>query len=163
MQKYKDLLTINLKTGISFPKARAKALDEYFKKYNLDYSLDINSNKYAKYPSDITSNSNLDINTFINQPNNILGIEYIKALMRFNSKINPVPLKRLGAGYHSLDTRTKLASATGIPYRRNKSGLIKQNSKQQIQFYRHRNFYTNAAVKELHILSYIKSITTYNS
>ena len=34
--------------------------------------------------------------------------------MRFNSKINPVPLKRLGAGYHSLDTGTKLASATGI-------------------------------------------------
>jgi predicted nucleotidyltransferase len=85
-KEYKDLLTLNLKTGISFPKARAKALDEYFKKYNLDYSLNINSNNYAKYPSDITSNSNLDINTFINQPNNILGIEYIKALMRFNSK-----------------------------------------------------------------------------
>ncbi|MFR8315114.1 nucleotidyltransferase [Eubacterium ventriosum] len=130
-KEYKDLLTINLKTGISFPKARAKALDEYFKKYNLDYSLDINSKKYAKYPSDITSNSNLDINTFINQPNNILGIEYIKALMRFNSKINPVPLKRLGAGYHSLDTRTKLASATGIrtamANKDNISGLLPDN------------------------------------
>ena len=32
-KEYKDLLTLNLKTGISFPKARAKALDEYFKKY----------------------------------------------------------------------------------------------------------------------------------
>ena len=30
-KEYKDLLTLNLKTGISFPKARAKALDEYFK------------------------------------------------------------------------------------------------------------------------------------
>ena len=45
-KEYKDLLTLNLKTGISFPKARAKAFDEYFKKYNLDYSLDINSKKY---------------------------------------------------------------------------------------------------------------------
>lgn len=130
-KEYKDLLTLNLKTGISFPKARAKALDEYFKKYNLDYSLNINSNNYAKYPSDITSNSNLDINTFINQPNNILGIEYIKALMRFNSKINPVPLKRLGAGYHSLDTGTKLASATGIrtamANKDNISGLLPDN------------------------------------
>ena len=51
--------------------------------------------------------------------------------MRFNSKINPVPLKRLGAGYHSLDTRTKLASATGIrtamANKDNISGLLPDN------------------------------------
>lgn len=49
----------------------------------------------------------------LSTPNNILAVEYIRALKRLDSSIKPVTLKRIGAGYH--DTQTKdIASASGI-------------------------------------------------
>ncbi|WKY45797.1 nucleotidyltransferase family protein [Eubacteriaceae bacterium ES2] len=49
----------------------------------------------------------------LQKPNNILGIEYLKALKRLNSKIEPVTIKRIGAEYHSLEDSNFL-SATAI-------------------------------------------------
>lgn len=50
----------------------------------------------------------------IDQPNNILGIEYIKAIKRFNSNIEPVTIMRKGQGYKSLDRTSPFSSATAI-------------------------------------------------
>ncbi|MEI6601988.1 MAG: nucleotidyltransferase [Clostridia bacterium] len=50
----------------------------------------------------------------VNAPNNILGIEYIKALTALNSKIKPVTVKRIGAGYNETTLSTAFASATSI-------------------------------------------------
>jgi predicted nucleotidyltransferase len=50
----------------------------------------------------------------LNSPNNILGIEYLKALCSTNSRIEPSTIKRLGAGYHDTDVTAQIASATGI-------------------------------------------------
>jgi len=50
----------------------------------------------------------------LNSPNNILGIEYLKALYSTNSRIQPSTIKRLGAGYHDTDATAQIASATGI-------------------------------------------------
>ena len=36
----------------------------------------------------------------LSTPNNILGIEYCKALLRLNSQIRPVTIRREGMGYH---------------------------------------------------------------
>ena len=47
-------------------------------------------------------------------PNNILGIEYLKALRSSGSRIVPYTIKRLGAGYHDTDVTAQVASATGI-------------------------------------------------
>jgi len=47
-------------------------------------------------------------------PNNILGIEYLRALERAGSGIRPLTLRRIGAGFHDLDAVGKIASATGI-------------------------------------------------
>lgn len=48
-------------------------------------------------------------------PNNILAIEYIKALKQFSSPIIPLTIKRAGAGYNSDFTcGTELQSATAI-------------------------------------------------
>lgn len=47
-------------------------------------------------------------------PNNILGIEYLKALRSSGSQLVPYTIKRLGAGYHDTDVTTRVASATGI-------------------------------------------------
>lgn len=49
----------------------------------------------------------------LGQPNNILAVEYLKALKNTNSTISPLTVSREGAGYHSDDT-SSFASATAI-------------------------------------------------
>ncbi|OHB25011.1 MAG: hypothetical protein A2X84_12715 [Desulfuromonadaceae bacterium GWC2_58_13] len=50
----------------------------------------------------------------IASPNNILGIEYLKALRQTGSSIVPYTIRRIGAGYHEEEARDEMASATGI-------------------------------------------------
>lgn len=83
--KYDRLLSSCLKQGLSFPMARNEAFLQ---------SLD---------PGDL---SVVDASLF-SSPNNILGIEYCKALLVTNSSLSPVTVKRKGAGYHE----TTLSSA----------------------------------------------------
>lgn len=73
--EYKTLLTHELSSGVSFPKARERALMMYL-------------NNVCKFANVLSS------------PNNILGIEYLKALKRQNSPIIPVTIKREGAAYN---------------------------------------------------------------
>ena len=48
-------------------------------------------------------------------PNNILAIEYIKAIIALNSKIIPITIKREGAGYNEdINADTAMQSATAI-------------------------------------------------
>ncbi len=48
-------------------------------------------------------------------PNNILGIEYLKALRQTGSGIRPLTIKRIGAGFHQTTVgEGNIASATGI-------------------------------------------------
>ena len=87
-QTFQKELKKNLKSGMSYPKARGKSVD------------------YSGQ-----SRESVDDNIFnvINQPNNILGIEYIKALDLFGSSIEPVTIKRRGIGYH--DEQAESATA----------------------------------------------------
>ncbi|PLX80988.1 MAG: nucleotidyltransferase [Desulfuromonas sp.] len=48
------------------------------------------------------------------QPNNILGLEYLRALNCQSSTITPFTITRQGAGYHSTEAADNIASATGI-------------------------------------------------
>lgn len=50
----------------------------------------------------------------LSSPNNILGIEYCKALLRLDSKIKPVSIARKGSLYHESELGTELPSATAI-------------------------------------------------
>lgn len=50
----------------------------------------------------------------LSSPNNILGIEYCKALLRLNSHIQPVSIKRKGNLYHAEQLNENLPSATAI-------------------------------------------------
>lgn len=56
----------------------------------------------------------LGINTPVLSANNILATEYMKALIKFNSNIKPVCIKRTDNGYNSLNPTDKFASATNI-------------------------------------------------
>lgn len=50
----------------------------------------------------------------LKQPNNILGIEYLKALSRIESSITPVCVKRIANSHHSTDLTPSISSATSI-------------------------------------------------
>jgi len=87
-EAFQSELQENLKSGMSYPKARGKVIDCIGQ-----------------------SGGAVDEKIFniINQPNNILGIEYIKALDLFESSITPVTIKRRGVGYH--DEQAESATA----------------------------------------------------
>ena len=78
----------HLALGKSYPRARFDALSEY----------GVPKNMLAA----------------IAQPNNILAVEYLNAIRQFSSSIEPLPIERVGTGYHSEDIVGDFASATAI-------------------------------------------------
>lgn len=86
--EYKNLLKSNLKLGLPFHQSRANALNYY-----------LNSN---------------DVFNVLNNSNNILGIEYVKALKVLNSSMIPKTLKREGAPYNDANLNSTFSSATSI-------------------------------------------------
>ena len=96
---YKKLLTTELDKGLSFPKARENALLNYIKNANTFENDKPNFEKHKKA---------------LSSPNNILGIEYLKALKKYNSSIKPVCISRFATDYNSSDFSGSIASATAI-------------------------------------------------
>lgn len=98
-KEYQKLLNLELKKGLSFPMARENALSQLLLE-------DTKFTLPAKQLKDILSS-----------PNNILAIEYLKALaltQKDNSEIAPVLIQRQGDGYHETDLVSPLASATAV-------------------------------------------------
>ncbi len=50
----------------------------------------------------------------ISEPNNILGIEYIKALLRFESKIEPIAVKRCVSDHRNSELSGEFSSASAV-------------------------------------------------
>lgn len=90
-EEYKRLLKGFLSEGLTFPAARSQALTEYFKNPR-NFSGDDFDGVLTPLLNEVTQ--------ILNTPNNILGIEYCKALLRLNSRIRPVTIRREGMGYH---------------------------------------------------------------
>ena len=61
-----------------------------------------------------TARSKVADERLFSSPNNILGIEYTKAVLAKNSSIEILPIQRLGAGYHDECAKDDFASATAI-------------------------------------------------
>lgn len=87
-KQYVEFLNEELKKGLSFPKARENAILLY-----------LNDQKYSN---------------ILNQPNNTLAIEYLKALKKYKSHIMPIAIKREKAFYNSNCIVDEYASATAI-------------------------------------------------
>lgn len=96
-KEYKNILSHELSKGLSYPKARENAL--------------------LMYLQDIRRFANV-----LSTPNNILGIEYLKALKKFKSPIMPVAIKRVDVGYNDTTYTENIASATAI------RNIVKNNS-----------------------------------
>lgn len=89
--KYQEYLKTALKSGLSFPAARQAAVHSY-----------------------LAGNSKTQLKSALLQPNNILGIEYLKALQRRKSPIFPVTITRKSAAFHETELRKDISSATAI-------------------------------------------------
>lgn len=50
----------------------------------------------------------------VNNPNNVLGLEYAKAILRANSDIEILPVKRIGASYNDGELKDNYSSASAI-------------------------------------------------
>ncbi|MDK2918343.1 MAG: hypothetical protein PWQ37_1076 [Candidatus Petromonas sp.] len=87
--QFKKTLKKYLSLGITFPLARQKALLRSF-------------------------DDNEVYEDILKSPNNILGIEYLKALKQIGSKIEPVTIKRIKAPYNSTEINSDICSATAI-------------------------------------------------
>lgn len=77
-----------LNEGVSYPRARMHALSHF-----------LNDTSYE---------------SVMHSPNNILGTEYIKALLKYKSAITPLTIPRKTAHYHDTTIYTHLASASAI-------------------------------------------------
>lgn len=95
-EEYKYILKNYIKSGLSFPLSRQKSLYKYIIDKN-----DVNVNIK-------------DIENIIKNPNNILSIEYIKSLIKLNSKIKPYTIKRIVNNYNDEKLTGIISSATSI-------------------------------------------------
>ena len=110
---FKDVLAKELKKGQSFAAAREAAL---FACLESDKSLQSEKDK-AQESCD---------SSVLSAPNNILGVEYIRALQDRNSKIKPYSIKRVGEGYHSKEI-DEFSSASAI-----RSGIFSITAKSSV-------------------------------
>ena len=80
-----------------------------------DTNIDIKDllKKGYNYPKAVDIALKDKINISINTPNDLLGVSYIKAIKKLNSKINPITIKRTN-DYHDKNTTGKISSATSI-------------------------------------------------
>ncbi len=81
-EEYKAILKKYMNEGLSFAQSRCKALIEYLKDEKIEET--------------------------INQPNNILAIEYLKAIKRLNVNLEIVPIKRNKEFASSTEIRNKI-------------------------------------------------------
>ena len=95
---YQALVSSGIKQGKTFPAARSRALCSLLPSFSPDA-----------------------VSSFLASPNNILALEYEKAIARWNSMngthdraLAGTPVQRVGEGYHSTKTNVTFASATAI-------------------------------------------------
>ena len=98
-KEYVSLLNHELAKGISYPKAREKAI--------------------LMYLNDIRKYANV-----LSNPNNILGIEYLKAIKKLKTELKPITIKRTNANYNSTLIVDEYASSTAIRKNINKLDII---------------------------------------
>ena len=87
-EQYREILRHELKLGKSFPAARQTAV--------------------------VFCTGDPRCADILKDPNNILGIEYLKALKKCGSSIRPYTIRRKGAGYHSSQLDGLYSSASAI-------------------------------------------------
>lgn len=138
-EEYRMLLSSCLKKGMSFPKAREQALTDYYQD-----SLNVPSLTDPElFLSDAFHQNKLSaLKNLLSRPNNILGLEYWKAIKKYDSHMEVCMISRKGSGYSSARLSSTLSSATAI-----REYLLKNRLHCSIS---RENTYDSAAVRDDH-------------
>lgn len=96
-KEFKFLLKQYLDEGLLFATARSKALCDYLISNNIFDNLDKEK-----------------LDSILSSSNNILGVEYIKSLLRLKSNIKPFTITRIQASYNCEAINSEICSATAI-------------------------------------------------
>ena len=91
---YRETLAAGLRAGESFPKARERAALSCLQ------------------PASEAEREN--IRRFLSRPNNTLGLEYQKAILKYGCRLKTCRVSRRGSGYHSREVSSPFASATAL-------------------------------------------------
>ena len=138
-KEFSQLINMQLRSGLSYPKARELAIATYFR----------GSKQYTEA---------------LESPNNILGIEYLKALKRQKSHIIPITIKRINSDYNSTSTKNNFASATAIRERlqnnKNIHRLVPYETYELIEEkLKKKDFLTNLSIFEKEIIYSLRKMT----
>ncbi len=98
-QPYRESLRESLRQGKTFPQARSDALCAVLTDRMAEAGL---------------SEASAALSRFLETPNNILGIEYCKALRHLRSRMEIVPVARRGNSYDSKSLSGSFCSATAL-------------------------------------------------
>ena len=115
-EEFKEVIKRELRKGVSYPRAFSTAVKEYSQLSASAAVPDANSRGAAP---DSTAPSSFSTE-LLEHPNNLLGLEYMKALKKHSSRIKPHTIARTGTGYHdshsafSKEADTLIASASAI-------------------------------------------------
>ena len=107
--EFRRILNEKLEQGLSFPAARSHALCTVM---------------------------STDADEIFSCPNNILGMEYIKALNRIGSNIKPFTIKRAGADYHDHRLNGSQASASAL-----RKAMAEETNPERLQKFMPENVY----------------------
>ncbi len=95
-ETFRKSLRARLACGLSFPKAREAALLEYLE------------SREDPFLSQILPEH------FLEKPNNILAVEYCRAILRLQSSMEILPVARTGGGYHEEQMNGRFCSAAAL-------------------------------------------------
>ncbi len=88
---------------------------------NFNEKVKLEINKGINYPTALNKTIGIDLNT----PNDLLGISYIKAIIKNNLNIKPIAIKRTN-DYHDINSHEKIVSASNIREKiKNKENITK--------------------------------------
>ncbi|MCD8338494.1 MAG: nucleotidyltransferase family protein [Lachnospiraceae bacterium] len=106
-EPYRLALQEGLRRGLTFPRARAEALNQYTGACAKD------ARHSLRLPGEVGLHLS-EVSDLLSSPNNILAIEYCKALEKIRSRITPMALLRRGSSYSDLSLDGEFCSAGAI-------------------------------------------------
>ena len=130
--------------------------------YNKDYN--DNVKKYldagCNYPTSLAKALSININT----PNDLLGLSYIKEIIKNNYNIKPISIKRTN-NYHDVNSNNKIISSTNIRKKLSNCEDIKKYIPSNSHNYRYYTNYENEYFKLLKykILSSLNNLDIYQT
>ena len=86
-KEFKKLIKSHLKEGVTLARAKTEALEEM----NLGVDIEL-----------------------LKSPNNVLGVEYARAVKEWNANMDILPIRRVGAGHNDGELHDDLSSASAI-------------------------------------------------